>query len=65
MNTSGAKTLQEIAAAFIASSEFQSTYSDTTDTQFVTPMYRNTLERGSDPNGLSSWVDALDNGMPR
>ncbi|CAN0436568.1 unnamed protein product, partial [Laminaria digitata] len=32
---------------------------------FVTLLYRNVLKRGPDPNGLSSWVDALDNGMER
>ncbi|CAN0585393.1 unnamed protein product, partial [Ectocarpus sp. 12 AP-2014] len=62
---SGNMTLPEVIESFMGAPEFQSTYGDTTDTQFVTLLYRNVLKRGPDPNGLSSWVDALDNGMER
>ncbi|ASP22733.1 bifunctional hemolysin/adenylate cyclase [Antarctobacter heliothermus] len=62
---SGNMTLPEVIESFMGAPEFQSTYGDTTDTQFVTLLYRNVLKRGPDPNGLSSWLDALDNGMER
>ena len=59
---SGAATEVQIAQGFVASSEFQSTYGATDDTQFVTLLYDNVLGRDPDGPGLADWVGKLDSG---
>ena len=58
-------TLQEAAAGFVASREFQQRYGATTDAQFVTLLYNNVLDRNPEPAGLATWTTALANGMSR
>jgi hypothetical protein len=45
-------TLEQVAANFIASPEFQSTYGTLDNTAFITLLYRNVLDRAPDPGGL-------------
>ncbi|HCS70124.1 MAG TPA: hypothetical protein DIW51_09170, partial [Rhodospirillaceae bacterium] len=58
----GTVSLQQAAANFVNSPEFQNTYGATTNTQFVTLLYNNVLNRNPDPAGLNSWVSQLDSG---
>jgi hypothetical protein len=44
-----------MAAAFLGSPEFTATYGSTTDAQFVTLLYFNTLNRAPDAGGQSYW----------
>ena len=62
---SGALTQPEIASGFVNSLEFQTTYGALSDTEFVELLYNNVLGRSSDPAGLSSWRDALTDGLSR
>jgi hypothetical protein len=55
---------QQMAAAFVASAEFQSKYGPTlTNDQFVTALYSNILDRAPDPSGQAGWVAALNSGQ--
>lgn len=57
--------LQEIAAAFIGSSEFQATYGQASDASFITLIYQNVLNRAPDTGGAQYWSGQLARGMPR
>jgi Ca2+-binding RTX toxin-like protein len=57
--------LNDVVAAFMNSSEFQSTYGATSDAQFVTLLYQNVLTRMPDPGGMANWTNALQGGMSR
>lgn len=59
------QSLVTLAAGFVNSPEFQTTYGALSNAQFVTLLYQNVLERAPDPNGLSYWTGLLDNGMSR
>ena len=52
-------TLPQVAANFIASPEFQATYGNVTDTQFVTLLYENVLNREPEPDGLAFHLNEL------
>jgi hypothetical protein len=56
-------SLQTVAAGFVNSTEFQSTYGSLDNTTFVTLLYENVLHRAPDSAGLSSWVNALNSGQ--
>lgn len=58
-------SLQQVAANFVASPEFNSTYGALANTQFVTLLYANVLHRAPDTGGLAFHVNNLDNGVPR
>ena len=58
----GSATLLQEINGFMASAEFQATYGNLNNTDFVTLLYENTLHRGPDPNGLNGWVTALNTG---
>jgi DNA-binding beta-propeller fold protein YncE len=62
---SGAVTVTQLADFFTASPEFQATYGALTNTQFVTLLYANVLQRAPDQAGLDGWVALLDGGMSR
>jgi hypothetical protein len=53
------QTQLQIVTQFVGSTEFQSTYGNLTDTQFVTLVYNNVLGRTPDPGGLAYWVNQL------
>ncbi|WP_339115215.1 DUF4214 domain-containing protein [Thioclava sp. GXIMD2076] len=55
----GEKTLTEVAEGFVNSAEFQSTYGELTNAQFVTQLYQNVLGRAPDAAGLKSWTTFL------
>jgi hypothetical protein len=50
---------------FITSAEFTAIYGSTTNTQFVTLVYQNVLNRAPDTNGLNYWVGQLNGGVSR
>ncbi|WP_082024623.1 DUF4214 domain-containing protein [Mameliella alba] len=52
-------------AFFVGSAEFQATYGDTTDAEFVTLLYNNVLDRDPDPGGFATWVGLLEDGASR
>ncbi len=58
-------TLQEAAAGFVNSNEFQSRYGSTTNEGFVTLLYQNVLGRDPDAAGLANWVNQLNAGTSR
>lgn len=57
--------LTTVAAGFVGSAEFQNVYGALNNTQFVTLLYRNVLNRAPDNAGLSVWVQALNAGLSR
>jgi uncharacterized delta-60 repeat protein len=54
-------TLTQVAGNFIASPEFQLTYGNVDDTQFLTLLYRNVLHRAPDEGGLQFHLDEMHN----
>jgi len=59
----GGFSIFDMAAAFIASAEFQQTYGvNVTDTVFLTLLYNNVLSRAPDDAGLAGWLAQLSSG---
>jgi len=58
-------TLTQAAGAFVGSQEFQNTYGDLSDEEFVQTLYRNVLDREADARGLARWTGDLANGDSR
>ena len=56
-------TPTQMSAAFLASAEFQSTYGNLTNSQFVSALYANILDRAPDPSGYAGWLDYLSSGQ--
>lgn len=57
-------TLTDVAAGFIASSEFTTDYgSSPTNTSYVEDLYQNFFNRQADAAGLAFWVGLLDTGL--
>ena len=54
-----------VVAGFVRSPEFQNTYGDLDNSQFVNLLYNNVLNREADAGGLASWVMRLDDGVAR
>ena len=54
-----------IAAGFVNSAEFQTKYGSLNNTQFVTQMYANVLDRQPDAAGLNAWVTAMNGGVAK
>lgn len=52
-------TLSQVAGNFIASPEFQRTYGNVDDTQFITLLYQNVLHRAPDSGGLQYHLDEM------
>lgn len=65
MLNSGKASITYIAELFTRSQEFANRYGSLTNTQFVTLLYRNVLERSPDAGGLKYWVDMLNGGKTR
>lgn len=58
----GGQDFLSVVSGFVESVEFQANYGATTNTEFVTLLYSNVLDRAPDPAGLASWVGALNSG---
>ncbi len=61
----GAANLQAVANSLVTSGEFTSTYGAVNNTQFVTLLYNNVLDRAPDSGGLSYWTGQLSAGLAR
>lgn len=61
----GTSSLQQIAAAFAGSAEFQARYGALSNQAFVEQLYRFCLNREGDPTGVSGWVGLINDGMSR
>jgi hypothetical protein len=59
------QALPQVAADFVASQEFKTTYGSLDNTQFVTLLYSNVLHRSPDSSGLSFWTAQLAAGTAR
>jgi serralysin len=53
-------SLSQVAAAFIASPEFQAKYGNVDNTQFITLLYQNVLDRAPDSGGLQFHLQELE-----
>lgn len=62
---SGQSTYSGVISGFVNSAEFQQTYGSLDNTQFVTLLYNNVLNRAPDPAGLNGWVSTLNGGASR
>jgi Ca2+-binding RTX toxin-like protein len=58
-------TLQGVANGFVGSPEFQQTYGNLNNHDFVTLLYHNVLHRDPDTAGLNNWVANLAGGETR
>ena len=61
----GQKTLAEVAAGFVSSTEFRNVYGSLDNRDFVELLYRNVLNREGDAGGIAQWVSKLDAGTSR
>ena len=61
----GGTSFLTAVTGFVNSTEFQSTYGALDNTQFVTLLYNNVLNRAPDAGGLAAWTTAMTNGMSR
>lgn len=59
------RPLEAIARGFVEGAEFQATYGDLNDEDFVTLLYQNVLGRTPDSGGLETWVSRLEAGDSR
>ena len=65
-NSSGGMTYATSAQEFSSSQEFKNRYgANTTDTQYITTLYNNVLERSPDKAGLANYQNLLANGKER
>ncbi len=61
----GGQSVTAIAASFVGSAEFQTTYGSLGDSAFVTLLYQNVLHRAPDPGGQAYWLGQLGGGASR
>jgi hypothetical protein len=61
----GSLTLEQEAGDFMASSEFQQKYGTLSNSDFVTLLYENVLNRQPESAGLAAWTNALASGTTR
>src|SRR3712207_371851 len=54
--------LDDLAEIFVQTPEFRDRYGDTDNTEFVTLLYQNTLNREPDAAGQAYWTNALTTG---
>jgi len=55
----------QISTGFVNSAEFQGKYGSLTNTQFVTQLYANVLDRAPDSGGFAYWTGQIANGESR
>ncbi|MCF2903367.1 DUF4214 domain-containing protein [Octadecabacter sp. CECT 8868] len=53
----------DAASGFVNSTEFKNTYQDLSDSEFVTLLYANVLDRAPDETGLANWSQRMADGM--
>lgn len=58
-------TIDDVAAGFVASREFELVYGEPDDGQFVELLYRNVLNRAPDEAGREFWVHQIETGLTR
>ncbi|GAB2576801.1 hypothetical protein GCM10027034_03850 [Ramlibacter solisilvae] len=58
-------SLLSVAGNFIASPEFQNTYGNLADRDYITQLYRNVLNREPEPEGMAFYLDWLSKGATR
>ncbi|MCU1369803.1 MAG: domain protein beta Propeller [Ilumatobacteraceae bacterium] len=58
-------SMKAIANGFAKSSEFKTNFGAGTDTQFITLVYTNVLERQPDQAGLTHWINKMKTGTTR
>jgi len=61
---SGSVTVNQIAASFAKTPEFNTVYAGLTPEQQVNRLYQNVLNRNADPAGEKFWSDAIKGGLP-
>ncbi len=61
----GGNTVNNVAAGFAGSAEFDAAYGSLTDGDFVVLVYNNVLDRGPDAGGLAYWSGQLAGGLDR
>jgi Peptidase M10 serralysin C terminal/Domain of unknown function (DUF4214)/RTX calcium-binding nonapeptide repeat (4 copies) len=59
------QSLDQVTSGFVNSAEFHNIYGTTDNTQFVTLLYNNVLNRAPDAGGLAFWVSLLNTGTTR
>ena len=59
---SNGSTINEIAAGFAKSKEFQSTYGSLSNSDAIHRFYQNALDRDADKDGLAFWLNKLQQG---
>lgn len=57
------KTINDESNAFARSNEFKTTYGSLDNTEFVTLVYKNVLDRDPEQGGFEFWVGQLDDGL--
>ena len=57
--------LEEVAHGFVASAEFESRYGALNDSEYVTQLYQNVLNRAPDSAGYANWMSHLESGETR
>jgi Ca2+-binding RTX toxin-like protein len=61
----GGMSLNQAAAGFVGSAEFQAKYGSLDNTQYISLLYQNVLGRAADAGGLAGWVGSLNGGNTR
>lgn len=61
----GQRGLLDVAGGFVNSPEFKRDYGGASDTQFITLLYNNVLDRAPDAGGLQGWLSTLQDGASR
>ena len=57
--------IDDVSREFVTSAEFQSRYGALNDSEFVTQLYQNVLNRAPDASGQSNWMAHLNAGESR
>ena len=63
-NSTGENTYRQTCESFIISEEFQTKYGNlTTNSEYLTTLYSNILNRSPDQNGFNYWLNQLNNNI--
>lgn len=62
MSLAQGRNMLSVVEGFTGSAEFIARYGATSNTDFVTLLYRNVLDRDPDAGGLTTWTGSLQNG---